>query len=275
MVLRIISETIRMIRTFAAELFSKRDLILSLSWRNFRSAYLGSALGVTWVVVEPLVYVLLLWFFFTKALKFQPPNGYPYVPWLLTPMTLWNFVSLTLTSAGGTFRAHSFLLRRPEFNLAVLPVVNVLTALYIHGIFLAILVVLLLVSDIAFTLYWFQAIYYLFATGVLLLGLAWITGSLSLFVKDVGNLVTVALQIGFWISPIFWSPDTFPGRYRLILELNPLTYLLEGYRKSFLYGQPFWGDLKGFVYFWAFTIVILTVGVFTYKRLRPHFGDVM
>ena len=266
---------LRMTRAFVVELLGKRDIILSLSIRNFKGTYLGSMLGVTWVLIEPMIYVFLLWLFFTKALKFQPPEGYPYVPWLMTAMALWNFISLTLSSSASTFKSHSFLLKRPEFNMAVLPVVNILTGLYIHAIFIAILVVTLLVNDVPFTLYWFQAIYYLFATTALLLGLAWIAASLSLFVKDVGNIVGVIVQIGFWISPIFWSLDSFPKGYRFLLELNPITYVMEGYRKSFLYGQAFWNDPKGFVYFWSFTLVILIIGVFTYKKLRPHFGDVI
>ena len=267
---------VRMARTFAVELIGKRALILSLSVRNFRSAYSGSVLGLTWVIVEPLVYVFLLWFFFTKAMKTPPPEGgYPFVPWLMTAMILWNFISHTLSSSAGTFKNHAFLLKRPEFNISVLPVVNILTAMYIHAIFIAILAVMLLVSGIPFTLYWFQSIYYLFAAAVFLLGLTWIAASISLFVKDVGNVIGVVLQIGFWISPIFWSLNTFPKNYRFLLELNPASYLLEGYRKSFIYAQPFWGDAKGFVYFWTVTLVILLIGVFTYKKLRPHFGDVI
>jgi len=266
---------LRMIRGFVGELFDKWDLILSLSLRNLKSAYFGSVLGIAWVIIEPLVFVFLLWFFFTKALKFQPPQGYPYVPWLMTAMALWNFISLTLSSASNTFKNHAFLLKRPEFNMSVLPVVNILTGTYIHAMFIVILVVMLLMNDIPFTLYWFQALYYLFATSVFLLGLAWIAASLSLFVKDVGNLVGVSLQIGFWVSPIFWSLDTFPQGYRFILELNPISYVMEGYRKSFLDGEPFWTDVSGFVYFWSFTLVLLLIGVLTYKKLRPHFGDVI
>lgn len=266
---------LHMIYRFFTELLGKRDLILSLSIRNFKSTYSGSLLGMTWVLLEPLVYVFLLWFFFTKAMKFQPPENHPFVPWLMTAMALWNFVSLTLTSSAGTFKSHSFLLRRPDFNVAVLPVVNIITGLYIHAIFLVILVVMLWLNDISFTLYWFQSLYYLGATATLILGLAWITASLGLFIKDVGHIVGMALQFGFWVSPIFWSLDTFPKSYHFLLELNPLTYLLEGYRKSFLYGEPFWTDLHGIAYFWSFTFVILIVGAFTYKKLRPHFGDVI
>lgn len=270
-----IPSIMRMTRAFIVELYGKRDLILSLSVRNFKSAYFGSVLGITWALVEPLIYVFLIWFFLTKAMKFQPAEGYPFVPWLMAPLSLWNFVSLTLSSSVGTFKNHSFLLKRPEFNIAVLPIVNILTGLYIHAIFIVILVAVLWLNDIPFTPYWFQSVYYLFATATLLLGFAWIAASLSLFTKDVGSFVGVALQIGFWASPIFWSLDSFPKDYRFLLELNPISYLLEGYRKSFIYGQPFWNDPKGFVYFWSFTIVILIVGVFTFKKLRPHFGDVI
>lgn len=270
-VLRLVQIT----RAFLADLASKRDLIFSLSVRNFKSAYFGSLFGMTWVIVEPLIYVFLLWFFFTKAIKFQPPEGYPYVPWLMTAMALWNFISLTLASSASTFRSHAFLLKRPEFNMSLLPVVNILTGLYIHGIFLAILVAILLLSGIPFTLYWFQAGYYLLATAILLLGVAWIAASLSLFIKDVTNIIGIIIQIGFWTSPIFWSLNTFPANFRVLLQLNPLSYVMEGYRKSFLYAQPFWSDPIGFAYFWSFTLIVLLIGVVTYKTLRPHFGDVV
>ena len=265
----------RMTRAFGLELFGKRQLIADLTGRNIKSAYFGSTLGMTWVIIEPLIYVLLLWFFFTKALKFQPPEGYPFVPWLMATMCLWNFFSLTLGASATTFKNHSYLLKRSEFNMAILPVVNIASGLFVHGIFLLILVVLLVTSGIPFTLYWFQFVYYLFATMVLLLGLAWIAASLSLFIKDVGNVIGVLLQIGFWISPIFWSVDTFPKSFRYMLEINPMTYVMEGYRKSFIYGQPFWTDVKGMIYYWSVTFIVLGLGVFTYKKLRPHFGDVI
>jgi lipopolysaccharide transport system permease protein/teichoic acid transport system permease protein len=275
MALKTAANIIRMGRTFSRELTGRRDLIFSLSVRNFRALYHGSILGFTWMLLEPLVFVFLLWFFFTKALKTQPPQGYPYAAWLMTPMVLWSFISFTLSSAASTFKAHAFLLKRPEFNMSVLPVVNIMTGIYVHSIFVLLLVGMLLLSDVTPTLYWLQAIYYLFAAAVLLLGLAWISASVGLFAKDVGNVIAVSLQIGFWVSPIFWSPDTFPEEYRLILELNPATYLLEGYRKSFLYARPFWSDVSDLVYFWTVTLAILGIGVFTYKKLRPHFGDVV
>lgn len=261
--------------SYIYQIYSNRNLIISLSIREFRGGSYGSFLGISWILIEPLMYIFLLWFFFTKAMKFTPPDGYPYVPWLMAAMALWNFISLGMTSSANTFRSHAFLLRHQGFKMALLPIVNLLSCFYLHIIFLGILVVMLLFSGIPFTLYWFQSLYYLFATSILLLGLAWITASLTLFIKDIGNIIGVALQIGFWISPIFWSPDTFPKEYRFLLHLNPVSYVMEGYRKSFLYAQPMWNDMNGFFYYWTITLGILALGYLTYKKLRPHFGDVV
>lgn len=263
------------IASFIEQIFCNRDLIISLSMRDFRGRFYGSLLGISWVLIEPLVYVFLLWFFFTKAMKFAPPEGYPYVPWLMTAMIIWNFISLSMTSCIATFSSHAYLLRHYGFKMSILPIVTLLSCLYVHIIFLGLLVVILLLSGTPFTLYWFQAIYYLFSASILLLGMAWFTASLNLFIKDIGNIIGVVLQIGFWISPIIWSQDIFPNEYHFLLQLNPLSYVIEGYRKSFLYGQPMWNDMNGFFHYWLITLCMLVLGYFTYKKLRPHFGDVI
>ncbi len=268
-------QLIKTITSFIRELYNNKSLIISLAVKEFRSGYLGSVLGMTWVFIEPMVYMFVMWFFFTKALKFRPSNDYPYVPWLMTSMILYNYFSYAFAASVGTFRSYSFLLKRQNFNISIMPVISILSALFIHLVFICILIVLFIISDISFSLYWFQAVYYLFALSVLLLGLAWITASISLFIKDVKNAVGVILQIGFWVSPIFWDLNTFPEKYRILLKLNPLTYVMQGYRKSFIYGEPFWNDIGGLIYFWTFTIIILAIGMITYKKLRPDFGDVI
>lgn len=269
------SRLFNIIRSFLRELYGKRDLIMNLAVRDFRRSYFASMLGIVWVFVEPVIYMFVMWFFFTKAVKFRPNLGYPYVPWLMTSMILWMFFGSAFATSVGTFKSYAYLLRRPNFNLSIMPVVTILSALIVHGVFFILLIILLFVSSIPVSFFWLQSLYYLFSTCLLLLGLSWITASLSLFVSDVRNVVGVILQIGFWVSPIFWDLNSYPEEYRFLLKLNPLTYLLEGYRKSFLYGEPFWTDVKGGIYFWSFTLVVLAAGMITYKKLRPHFGDVI
>lgn len=263
------------LKDFFCELFAKKRLVLTLSVRSFKSVYFGSALGFTWAILEPMVYVFMIWFFMSRVMKAPPPDGYPYVPWLMASMAVWNFISQSLTTSTGAFRSYSFLIKRPQLTLAIVPILDILAAAYVHAIFVGILILLLLVSGVSFSIYWFQALYYFFATVVLLYGVSLITASISPFLKDMRNIVQVLLQIGFWVSPIFWSPESYPSKLVFLLKMNPLTYLLEGYRKSFLYHQPFWEDWMGGIYFWSITLIVLLIGVWTYSKLRPHFGDVI
>lgn len=269
------SRPFKTIAVFIREIYEKRDLIGSLIIRDFKSSYFGSTLGIVWVFVEPIIYISVMWFFFTKAIKIQPSGGHSYIAWLMSSMVLWMFFSSAFATSVGTFKNYAYLLRRPRFNMSIMPVVSIGTALLVHGIFIFLLIALLLAGRESLSFYWLQSVYYLFAACILLLGLSWITASVGLFLRDIRNAVGVILQIGFWVSPIFWDLNTYPEKYRFILRLNPLTYLLEGYRKSFLYGEPFWRDLTGGLYFWSFTSIVLFIGMITYKRLRPHFGDVI
>ena len=124
-------------------------------------------------------------------------------------------------------------------------------------------------------LYWLQTIYYLFATVVLLLGLSWITSSVVVFFKDIGQLVAMVIQFGFWLTPIFWNMNMVPPRYHWIIELNPMVYIIEGYRNSMIYHKWFWENMDMTIYFWIVTLSIFAIGGLTFKKLRPHFADVL
>ena len=98
--------------------------------------------------------------------------------------------------------------------------------------------------------------------------------ALSTFFKDTSYLVSIVLQIGFWATPIFWNKDQMESEtIRQILKLNPIYYIVEGYRESFLYHIPFWSHPVQTLYFWIFTLVICILGWRTFKKLRPHFAD--
>jgi lipopolysaccharide transport system permease protein/teichoic acid transport system permease protein len=110
---------------------------------------------------------------------------------------------------------------------------------------------------------------------VLALGLSWITSALVVFVRDVGQVVLVVLQFGFWATPIFWNLDMMPAQVRMWLKLNPMYYLVQGYRDSFLHFVPFWQHPALTVYFWSVTAVIFIAGAMIFQRLKSSFADVL
>jgi len=260
---------------FFRQLWTRKRLIWDLAVRDFTGSYHGSVFGLAWVFVEPMIYMGIMWFVFTKALRYAPSQGYPYLAWLMSGMITWNFLSSVIVSSSNTFKSYSYLLKKWEFNMAILPVVNILSLLFVHAVFLSLLILIFLISGIEFSWWWVQSIYYLVAISILAIGVSWITASIALFVRDIKNILGILVQIGFWVSPIFWDIDSYPEKYRPFLKLNPAYHVLIGYRNSFLYHISFWQDLFSLVYFWIFTLIILLVGLVTYKKLRPHFGDMI
>jgi len=110
---------------------------------------------------------------------------------------------------------------------------------------------------------------------MLVLGLGWLTSALRVFIKDIGEMVGIVVQFGFWLTPIFWSIDIIPEKYQTLIKLNPMFYIIDGYRNTLLNNTWFWLDGNTTVYFLTFTGITLMVGAITFKRLRPHFGDVL
>jgi lipopolysaccharide transport system permease protein/teichoic acid transport system permease protein len=124
-------------------------------------------------------------------------------------------------------------------------------------------------------IYSLQVVYYLFSSIVLMLGISWMTSSLVIFLRDIGQVIGMFLQFGFWLTPVFWSLKTVPERYHLIVKLNPLYYITEGYRDSFFYKTWFWEHQGQTTYFWVTTAIIFVSGAVIFRKLRPHFADVL
>jgi len=262
-------------RAFFKDLFIHRKLIFELAKRDFQSAYFGSALGLTWSFLEPLIYIGIMWFFFTKALRYSPSGNTPYIAWLMTTMILWYFVSGSISATTSIFRNYAYMMKKWEFNISILPVVSLLSAFFNHAIFIFLLVIIYAFTGVPFSLYWLQITYYILATCFFVVGITWVTASLNLFYKDIRNIITIGLQLTFWVSPIFWEIEAFPEKYRPFIRLNPLFHIMEGYRNSFLNHRFFWEDKFSFLYFWSFCAFLWIVGAWTYRKLRPYFGEVI
>ena len=126
---------------------------------------------------------------------------------------------------------------------------------------------------------WVQVLYYSFAASALALGIGFLTSAVNVFFKDMAQIVSICLQFGMWLTPIMYSEQLFLDKgitiAPLILKLNPFYYLAAGYRDSMLTGNWFFERPTLTIYFWVVTIGMMFVGLKVFKRLRPHFSDVL
>ena len=126
-------------------------------------------------------------------------------------------------------------------------------------------------------LYWLQLIYYSGCMFVFLLGLIYLNSAIVVFFRDLSQLVNVILQIWIWATPIMWNIDTMNlnGKLLSVFKLNPMYYIINGYRDSMLNKVWFWEHPKLTILFWVVTVLVFGFGVRIFRRLKVHFADVL
>lgn len=260
---------------FIIDLCRSRSLIFQLVQRDFKSRYLGSYLGLFWAFIQPVITILIFWFVFDVGFKSAPVGDIPFILWLVTGIIPWFFISECLSSGTVAVVENSYLVQKIVFRISILPVVKLLSALIVHLFFVLIIFVFFIVYHVPVTIYSIQVFYYGLASIVLLLGLIWLSSALMVFLKDVGQVVAMVVQFGFWLTPIFWSLQMVPGKYHIFIKLNPIYYIIQGYRDCFIHKVWFWQHPLYSVYFWGVTGAIFVLGAVVFARLRPHFADVL
>ncbi|HET6514624.1 MAG TPA: ABC transporter permease [Thermodesulfovibrionales bacterium] len=248
---------------------------MEMAKRDIASQHIGSLLGFFWTFINPLIMIFILWFVFSIGFKTMPRDNVPFVVWLTAGMCIWNTFVEVINGSTSVISNNPHLVKKIVFPLSILPVVKLVASFVTHVIFLVFLILLIIFQGMPFSLYWLQAFYYFGAMSVLALGLGWITSSINIFTKDISQVVSVILQIGFWGTPIFWDLSIMPDKYQFFVKLNPMFYIVRGYRESFLYGVPFWYNWQMTLYFWGVTGLIFILGALIFLRLRPHFADVL
>ena len=256
-------------------LVRNQQLLRSLARRQVATQYIGSALGIVWAFLHPLVMILVFWFIFSVGFRVKPVQEVSFVVWLTAGMAPWFYFSEVITGSSSVIVANSNLVKKMLFPSEIFPAVRIVSSMVSHVFFIAILLVLMLLQGMEFSGYFFQAFYYMFCLIVLMLGITWTTAALNVFMRDVEQLVVVVVQVGFWATPIFWNITMMPENVQLLLKINPVYYIVQGYRESFITFTPFWYHPYQSLYFWIVALSLLMAGSSVFLKLKPQFADVL
>lgn len=264
-------------KKFITEIYQNRKLLVQFSFNDFKSRYAGSTLGVFWAFANPIVTVLTYWFVFDVGLKAGLTDGkYPFIVFLMSGMVPWFYFSDVLGSTTNVFKEYSYLVKKVVFNIRILPTSKLLSNLYMHSFFMIIAILVAGLYGYLPTLQILQFFYYLFCLMAFLTGLTWITASIQPFLPDINQFIAIIMQALMWGTPVLWSINQFSNpTIQFILKLNPLYYVIQGYRSAIFSEGWFWDHWALSAYFWIVTIILLLVGSLIFKRLRPHFSDVL
>ena len=109
----------------------------------------------------------------------------------------------------------------------------------------------------------------------LALAISYATSAIVIFFKDLGQIINIFLQIGMWMTPIMWSYTIVPKQLQWIVKLNPMYYIVEGYRDTFINHVWFFQRYFQTIYFWVIALGLFVIGAIIFKKLKPHFADVL
>ena len=275
----ILKKAVKTPALLAADIYRNRKLAVKLAFNDFKVKYAGSYFGTLWAFVQPVVTILVYWFVFSVGFRASTGEiGVPFVLYLVAGIIPWFFFSDGLVGGTSSLIEYHYLVKKVVFNISVLPVVKLLSALLVHGFFVAFTLLLYSLYGRLPDLYTLQLIYYCFCTACLCAGICYASSAIAVLFRDLIQIVQILLQVGIWLTPIMWIPQvslaSHPVLHR-ILKLNPVYYIVSGYRDCFLFKQWFWEHPFWTGYFWLVTLGCFSLGSWVFGRLKVHFADVL
>jgi lipopolysaccharide transport system permease protein len=262
----------------ARNLWRHRDLIRQFTRREIEGRYKGSFLGLFWSFINPLVLLLIYTFVFGVVFQSRWPNAKTsnlseFAVTLFCGITAFNIFSECVSRAAGIVIGVPNYVKKVVFPLEILPVSTLGAALFHGGVSLAILLVanLLISGALQWTLVFLPVI--ILPLIFLSLGLTWFLSSLGVFIRDIGYTIALIVQVLFFLTPLFYAVENIPQPYRSIIQLNPLTSIIENIRLAVLWGGvPDWGTtLLSIIVSGA----IMVLGYAWFMKTKKAFADVI
>ena len=187
----------------------------------------------------------------------------------------WFYFSEALNNGTNALLEYNYLVKKVVFKISILPIIKIIAATFIHVFFVVVLLVVAAVYGYYPTVYTLQIPYYSFCMFIFVLALCYSTCSIVVFFRDLSQIINIALQIGMWATPILWDMSGIGSPWNIILKLNPLVYIVNGYRSAIYEKEWFFQDFFSTMYFWIVTVVLFGLGAVIFKRLKVHFADVL
>ena len=254
------------------EVWAHRELLSILVWRNVKSRYKQTLLGVAWVVLQPLLLMLVFTLLF-RTLISVPHEDVPYPLFVFAGLAAWQLVGAGLNQASNSLVMNQQLITKVYFPRPLIPLSSVLSSL----VDVAAAFVVLLVGIFAYGRA--PRVEWLALPGFLLLGVLAVTGvalwlsALNVRYRDVQAALSFLLQLWFFLTPVIYSLSLIPGSWRLLLAVNPMAGVVHGVRWSLFGGVPFYG--------WPVLVsagaaaLLLVTGALYFRRVERTFVDLV
>jgi len=248
------------------DIYRYRELIWALAARELKVRYKRSTLGFLWALLNPALLMLVLTVVFSRL---SPQNIVHYPVFLLSTLLLFTFFSQSLSYAVDSMIGNADLIRKVAVPKLVFPVAALLSN--IVNLLLSLIPLIVLVLALRHPIHWTWLLtpIPLLALCLLALGATFFFATANVYYRDVSHIIQIILQVLFYVTPILYTVEVFPAKYRWVFWLNPLTFALSDFRMFVYYGQL--PTLRSVVASFVVAILSVVVGFTIFRRHQHQF----
>ncbi|MEA2490502.1 MAG: lipopolysaccharide transport system permease protein [Acidobacteriota bacterium] len=257
-------------------LFRHRQLIAALTARDLKARYRGSLLGYFWSLANPLLLLAVYTLVFTKFFPQHQSATQPFPLFLFSGILPWTFFAAATLEGTSSISANAGLIKKVMFPAEALPLVVVLSHLVHFALAIPILLLAILAfaavgqSHISATILLVPVL--MFVQTIFVAGIALIVSSASVLFRDLRDIITNLMQLGFFVTPIIYLIDNVQSRpLRALLRMNPMTPFVVSYQDVLFFGRL--PNLSDTILMLAYAAASLTAGFFVFDRLRDTLAE--
>jgi ABC-type polysaccharide/polyol phosphate export permease len=262
---------------FMRNLYRIRFMLSAMALRELKATYVGSFFGFFWAVLNPLCQIAIYGVVFGLFFGGTVPPQYgtkSFFLYLVTGLIPWQFFAQTMGASSNVLLVYSNLVKRAVgFPCEVLPIVTVISNTVSQLVSIALLFGIVIAFTRSVSINMLLVLVYLLFAVVLCVGLGWMLSALTVFLRDIPQVLGLALTGLFFFIPICYSPSMVPPKVLFVMKLNPFYHVIDGYRLACLTGRPL--PMLDFAYLAISSVVIAGLGGLLFRKLKPEFAEVM
>lgn len=249
-------------------LYDYRELLKSNVKKEIRGKYKGSFLGVLWSFVNPLLTVLVYAIVFPYIMRVKTEN---YLIFLIIGVIPWTFFTTVITQGIVTVRVNEGIIKKVYFPREILPISVAVSGLVNFFISCIIILLFCIFGGVGITWHLILLPVIALLQFMLVLGITFAFSAINVYIKDIEYIVQFFINMLFYATPILYTTDLFPMKYRWLLYLNPMTTIIESYRNIFMYHKL--PDIASLGYVVLISTIIFTIGLLIFKKLEKGFAE--
>lgn len=252
------------------ELWTYRDLLVILAGRDVKLRYKQTGLGITWVILQPLVAALIFTVMFGRFAKL-PSDGHPYLLFVFSGVVIWNYFAAVLQRAGNSLITDSRLITKVYFPRLAIPLASTFSAMIDLLVSLTVLAVFMIFYGVAPTWRILFLPLFLILTAVAATGVSLWLSALNVKYRDFVHAMPFMLQVWMFASPVAYATSIVPGKWRLLYSINPAVSFIEGARWAILGTSSIRPDMVAITA--VVSLVVFVGGAFFFRRVERGFAD--